>query len=229
MLLSRAEAFFPEVTIEPEVFYLVQSCSQLTPQQKQSIKESFLQMLTSYGVCQSSGDVICQTSDVSIRCGQSRRVKRSVQHLSIRFKLKTERTSVHHDPQCYEQCSTNASTDCFSNCVQHHIQQSRRRLSVASNRLLSLFALPPGRSPSTESEAFSISRNLAPAISPEQVSLNIAGMRLTAQGGVGGLGIHTDCGDGMTRATNGYSCGTYDLFSFVIKLIPSSLFPVPVN
>ena len=200
------EAFFPEVTIEPEVYYMVQSCSLLTNANQQNIKQHFLRVLASQGICQSQGDIICESADVSIRCGESRRTKRSAQQLSIKFKLKTEQRSVHNSPHCYQLCSNETNEACYADCIDEYLEQSHKALSVASDKLVSLFAGPPGSSPSRKAGGGS---SAAGSLPPSYTVLNVGGLRLTPKDGIQTLAIRAECGEGKMLAENGVSCGKF--------------------
>jgi len=65
------EAFFPDVTMEPDIFYFDSSCADLTHSEQEEERSEFADVLNDKTTCYSSPDKLCDVQDTGIICGES--------------------------------------------------------------------------------------------------------------------------------------------------------------
>ena len=136
---------------EADIFYFDDLCRSLTAEQKQAIRQQFVEMLRQQGICQHEGVDVCSFDSVRINCGNSsdinfKRRKRSSGTVSgklildIKFNIQVESKRV-IAVDCSQYCGDIAlnTDECKNICKENYTADALETIQQAVDALQGLF------------------------------------------------------------------------------------------
>lgn len=152
-LMPCVASFYPDVILDGEAAYFVESCEDLTEKQLKETQQKFLKILEEKGICSSSGPQQCSADDIEVDCGEFdgfsfddfgfRRKRAARPALKFRFKIKLKQHAIADDLQNCTQSCNNVTEDFKDECIRHCLNDTRQKdldgLKEAKEKLVELF------------------------------------------------------------------------------------------